>query len=128
MKEQILLSNQNTLNQFFELIDTTLSEMEKTGYRITVNKVCQEHASYAAKGDSHMTYKVQEVINVLDELINEGEKYEDLFIYYPGNGRVISGIYGCLSVEDYASIFYGGENNSASFWDILECEKKSATL
>ena len=128
VKEQILLSNQNTLNQFFELIDTTLSEMEKTGYRITVNKVCQEYASYAAKGDSHMTYKVQEVINVLDELINEGEKYEDLFIYYPGNGRVISGINGCLSVEDYASIFYGGENNSASFWDILECEKKSATL
>lgn len=128
VKEQIMLSNQNTLSQFFELIDTTLSEMEKKGYWITVNKVCQEYASYAAKGDEHMTYKVQEVIDVLDELINEGEKYEDLFIYYPGNGRVISGINGCLSVEDYASIFYGGENNSEAFWKITECEKRSATL
>ncbi|MBQ8232251.1 MAG: helix-turn-helix domain-containing protein [Lachnospiraceae bacterium] len=126
IEEQILLSNKNTLNQFFELIDTTLSEMRWTGYSIANHKKCREYSLYAAKGNDRLTYQVKEIIQVLEDAVND--KYYDLLIYYPGNGRIISGVYGSMNWEDYCSVYYSGEECEKQFGDILECNTKGASL
>ncbi len=126
VKEQILNSNKNTLDQFFELIDTTLKEMEAASYYVANNKLCQEYASYAKKGNKSLTYSVAEIIDVIDGY--GGEKYEDFFVYYPGNKRIISGYNGSMNVEDYYSIYYGEKAEREQFFEVVNCDKKRATL
>ena len=126
IREQILNSNKNTLNQFFELIDVTLKEMETAGYSVANNKLCQEYAIYAKKGNKNFTYRVAEIIDLIDSY--GGEKYEDFFVYYPGNERIISGYYGSMNVEDYYSIYYAEKGEREQFFKVVNCEKKHATL
>lgn len=125
VKEQTLSSNKKTLNQFFELIDTTLYEMKMTGRSIADNKLCEEYASFAKSGNKNFTYNIQKIIDMLNE--HSREKYEDFFVYYAGNDRIISGYKGSMNVEDYRSIYYAS-GVAEEFYNVLNCEKKQATL
>ena len=126
IREQILISNKNTLNQFFELIDTTISEMEWIGYTITNRKECRDYGLYAATGNRRLTSQVPNIIQILEDAVNE--KYHDLLIYYPGNGRIMSGRYGSMDWEGYASVYYDGEKREQQFKEILECDTKGVSL
>ena len=70
-KEQILISNQNTLNQFFELIDMTLKEMRDIQMNVAEQEVCREYAIDAASGQDNFTYRVQEIIETLQKEYDE---------------------------------------------------------
>ena len=71
-----------------------MREMKWTGYAVANHKECRDYSLYAAEGSNRLTYQVQEIIDVLEGTMNE--KYYDLLIYYPGNGRIISGKYGSM--------------------------------
>ncbi|MBQ8188865.1 MAG: helix-turn-helix transcriptional regulator [Lachnospiraceae bacterium] len=124
--EQILISNRNTLNQFFELIDMTLKEMRDVEITVSRQGICREYAIDASNGQMNFTYKVQEIIELLQKECDE--KYSDFFIYYPNNGRVISGYNGSLAIEDYYTIFYEKYDCPDKFNAIIECQKKKPTL
>lgn len=125
-KEQISISNQNALNQFFELIDMTLKEMRGIEVTISGQDICREYAIDAANGQINFTYRVQEIIELLQKECDE--KYSDFFIYYPSNGRVISGYNGSMTIESYYDIFYKKYDCLEEFNAIIECQKKKSTL
>lgn len=125
-KEQILISNQNTLNQFFELIDMTLKEMRDIQMNVAEQEVCREYAIDAASGQDNFTYRVQEIIETLQKEYDE--KYSDFFIYYPNNGRVISAYNGSTTIQNYYKIFYEKYDCLEEFNEIIECHKKKPTL
>lgn len=103
-----------------------MREMKWTGYAVANHKECRDYSLYAAEGSNRLTYQVQEIIDVLEGTMNE--KYYDLLIYYPGNGRIISGKYGSMDWGNYRSVYYGGETCEKQFQEILECNTKGAAL
>lgn len=118
VKEQILLSNKNTLNQFFETLDATLYEMRNTSYLIANDEACSEYAEYLLTGSSRFVYRVSEMIDEFS--VYKGEKYTDLFVYYPGNGYIISAYNSSLDAEEYYSVYYGQSVDSTVFWEMLD--------
>ena len=106
IREQILISNQNTLNQFFRFIDASMEEMKQVSNAIGNNTVCENYSRMSVYSEKEAGYQVYEVSLALEEIVYE--KYYDLFIYYPYADRIISGKYSSLPTDYYFSTYYSG--------------------
>ena len=104
VKEQVLLSNQKTLKQFFGLVDEKLDGMVNDAYNIVLNTKWQE---FVLQGDGKSVYKKVALIDLLKETATDA--YEDAFIWFPYSGRVISGINpiaDSIDLRDYCDNIY----------------------
>lgn len=129
VKEQIMLTNSNTLSQFFRLIDSTMKEMSNTSIALANNDLCRSYVGYAMNGnmEERAAYYAFNIVNMLNDYDNE--KYYDVFVYYPSINHVISGR-SSLSADYYFKSQYGiKERNSwKGLAEMLECESKRPTL
>lgn len=119
IKEQILLSNQNTFQQVFELIDTVAAEMRETCISISNLREVKDYA-VLANGEMDLSYKRYLMCQTLGQYTKE--KFWDIFLYYPQDDYVISGMYGALTKSNYYKTHYSQLNNKESFYQNLECD------
>ena len=125
VKEQILLSNNNTLRQFFRLIDKEAEEMKNLVIGMGNNEKCMTYAKYAVYSPSRTGYQA---VSVRKELVDYNiEKYKDLFVYYPYEGRIVSGPNSALSTNNYWKTYFEDYEYS-EFAKVLECESLQPTL
>lgn len=121
IKGQIQIASNNTLNQFFERID----DMVKGSYEICVtianNNKCAQYLWHASQKPGQTSYEIWEIYNILGDYA--GEKYQDIFIYYPIDDRIISGQNSSLSLDSYYDIHYSEKNTDfkEEFYELIEC-------
>ena len=99
VKEQIIMSSQNTLNQFFNLIDATAEEMREVAISLANNKAVQNYSSYAVYRPEKATYKLYEVKQILNSLLQQ--KFYDIIVYFPEEDRIISAANASLKADYY---------------------------
>lgn len=121
IKDQMLLSNQNTLQQVFELIDTVVIEMRETAISIANQQTVQDYA-VSANFEKDPAYKRYMMCQMLGQYMKE--KFQDVFVYYPQDEYIISGNYGSLTKSDYYTSYYSRLDNKESFYQNLECTSK----
>ncbi len=128
VKEQILLSSHNTLNQFFRSADLALEEMETLNINIAFNPEFSTYAMYSVYYEKKMPYQLYTLQNELKNM--PVSKYKDVFIYYPHDNRVVSAINGSVSTDYYFKAYYekNNENQREQFQKILNCTSKTPKL
>ncbi len=105
VREMILSSSRNTLNQFFKRVDAVLKDAEEICLSVGNRQECRLYASYAITQPEKTAYKAWAIKNLIEGY--KGEAYYDIFAYYPGNDKIVSGMNASLSADDYCEIFYG---------------------
>lgn len=109
IKEQILQASRNTLNQFFQRVDDVLQEAQEVCVTI-VNS--DDSKSYSKKiidqydKRAFNTWKIQQLLKGY-----MGEKYLDIFIYYPEKDYVISANYASMNLDSYYKLHYGSRGD-----------------
>ena len=104
VKEQIQIASRKTLNQFFERLDDTIEEGYNICVTIASNEKCKQYPRYVNLKQGKTTYQTWEIRNLLSNY--GGEKYHDIFVYYPIDDRIISGTRSSLTLDLYYDIFY----------------------
>lgn len=113
IREQILSASQNTLNQFFLRVDDVLGEVQDICVTI-VNS--NDSKSYSKKIVDQFDKRAFYARKVQEQLKGYmGEKYLDIFEYYPGKDYVISANNASMDLESYYKLYYGGNGND--FWE-----------
>ena len=110
IRNQILDSASNSLNQSAEKFDETIEDMREICYDVIVQKECLRYATYAV----NMPDQVEMVEKALvDELGRyPQEKYSDVFVYFYGNNRIVSAKGPSLEAEDYYDAYYAEATGS----------------
>ena len=127
IKKQILLSNQNTLDQTFLLIDTVVTEMRDTTIEVSQRTELSQYIRAWQEGKTEIAYERYELYKLLSVYVLE--KYEDLFVYFPQDGYIVSGVNGMLAADHYYEVFFGKEEDcEQDFWDNLNCGSGSPML
>ena len=87
IRKQILLSNKNTLDQFFQLMDTVIMEMRDTCIDVSMRNELSEYVRAAKDGIKGIAYERYELCRLLESYALD--KYEDMFVYFPQDGYVV---------------------------------------
>jgi len=120
IKKQILLSNQNTLDQVFRLMDTVLTEMRDTCIEVSLRNELSQYARSLQDGMKGIAYERFELCQLLNTYMLD--KYADLFVYFPQDGYIVSGKRGMLSAENYYRVYFDkAEGSEQDYWDNLNC-------
>lgn len=120
LKKQILLSNQNTLEQAFSLLDNVVAEMNETCITISNLREVQQYILTTNNESEMLPYKRYEISQLLKTY--QKEKFGDVFVYYPDSDYIISGVYGALSTDNYYKTYYGNKGvHSEEFYNNLKC-------
>ncbi|MBO5070967.1 MAG: helix-turn-helix domain-containing protein, partial [Roseburia sp.] len=127
-KNQILVSNQSNLNQFFRMVNSITQEMYDVCISVTNSEECinySYYSNYYSKKAPYQTLVVKEMLNKFQK-----EKYYDIFAYFPTEDRIISGTNASLTSDYYYDTYYSGTVTEfrQEFYDILECEAKCPTF
>lgn len=125
VEKQIVSANNNTLYQFFRLIDEELDEMRNLVVTLGSDETCITYAQYALTSPDKTGYQGVLLHDTLSKYNNE--KYEDIFIYFPYEDRVASGTHSILDKERYWETYYSG-CDYADFVKELECQSFQPVL
>lgn len=117
IKKQTILSNQSTTTRMFQLIDSMADEMSNTCMKISTVKELEMYAQAAIREDQSLPYKRYVLQNLLSGY--REENMEDLFVYYPQDGYIISGYRSSLLAEKYFEVYYNeaGEDAADSYYN-----------
>lgn len=129
VQDEIILSNQSTLEQFFNVIDATAEEIRETCISVANNENCRTYAGYSVYQPERTPYRVYELKEILNDFMRE--KYYDIFVYFPNEDRVISGANSSLTSKYYYDTYYkkSGENGEIEdFMNILNTNDKRPAL
>ena len=105
LKNQVVLSSERTLGQFFSLVDNVMGEVGLSCISIACEDICDDYLRESIEGTPSANYSAVEVRKMLDEYSRE--LFFDLLVYYPATDRVISLKNGSLSAADYLRSTYG---------------------
>lgn len=126
VKNQILVSSQNTLNQFFRLVDAAAEEMKEICITTAGDTECQNFARYSAYQEEKTAWQSYQVKQMLSNLM--GGKYYDIMVYYPNEDRIISGKNASLNAGCYFETYYEKGEASLEYYEefqtLLNCESK----
>lgn len=125
VKNQIIVSNQNTLNQFFRLMDSVTEEMRNICISVAADTECMNYSYYAANYSERAPYQSLMVKNRLTSYQNE--RYHDIFVYFPADDKVISGVNSAIKADYYYDTYYtggGGRDFREEFWEILKTDTR----
>lgn len=108
VKNQVLQSNEKTLNQFFGRVDEQITLMIKDVHNIAMRQELQEYAELSVEKTLEDIEKRLSVITMLNGYY-AGSVYEDIFVCFEDNSRLISGV-NPMAVsggkENYNRIYY----------------------
>lgn len=124
VKNQILLSDHKTLNQFFRLLDATAEEMREVSIQIAANAEVQTYAMYSVYQPEKSTYQSWEVQRELKNF--DRSKFSDLFVYFPLKDRVISSTRASITADYYFDTYYLQKNSDfrEEYYQILNCDSR----
>ncbi len=108
LKNQVVLSSERTLGQFFSLVDNVMGEINQSCISIACEEICDDYLREYLEGNPSAGYSAVEVRNMLEEYWRE--IFFDLLVYYPATGRVISLKNGSLLAPDYLRSTYGRQD------------------
>lgn len=127
IKEQTVLSNQNTLQQVVRLLDSEIEEMSHSCMEIATLSDVKRYLATSESDPSTAGFLRYSIRMQLTEYKNENLK--DIILYYPREKYVISGINGSTNVEDYYKIYYGQyEDIREDFFANLEQASGTPTM
>ena len=112
IKKQTILSNQSTTTRMFQLIDSMADEMSNTCTKISTVEELEMYAQAAIREDQSLPYKRYVLQNLLSGY--REENMEDLFVYYPQDGYIISGYRSSLLAEKYFEVYYNEAGEDAA--------------
>ena len=81
IKKQIILSNENTLKQVFQLLDNVAVEMRETCISVTELEEIREYAKEAGTDSEGLSFKRYKICQRLKNFTKQ--KFEDIFVYFP---------------------------------------------
>ncbi len=122
VRDQILRSASESLNNSAKRFDATIEEMRDACFNIMSRKECRRYVTYAV----NMPEETYEVAADLTKLLREyaQEKYYDVFVYYYGDNKIISGKNSSLEAEYYYDAYYAnaaGAEFKDEFLDVIKC-------
>lgn len=118
IKKQIILSNENTLKQVFQLLDNVAVEMRETCISVTELEEIREYAKDAGTKSEGLSFKRYKICQRLKNFTKQ--KFEDIFVYFPQDNYILSGIHGALSAEIYQETYYNTSSRmKQDFYDTL---------
>lgn len=130
VRDQIYMSGENTLNQYYAAVDTIVEEMGDLCLAMVMEEECGRYATYANYQTKKAAYQAIIVSNALD--IFWEERYFDVFVYYPYQDRIISAKNASSSSWHYYNSYYGNTTvlgNASEDWekfqDIISCDSAS---
>lgn len=127
VKEQIVVSSKNVLNQFFRNVDNVLTEGQEICVSIANDSKCRLFAPYVSDDFKRRTYLAYEIQQLLGGY--RSEKYVDIFVYFPEKDYVISEINAAGSLEFYYELCYADQNISfEEFRTIVKSAKGKPAL
>ena len=104
IREQILSASQNTLNQFFQRVDDVVGEVQDICVTIVNNS---DSKAYSEKIVDQFDKRAFYAVKIQQQLKTYmGEKYLDIFEYYPGKDYVISANNSAMNLESYYKLYY----------------------
>lgn len=108
VKEQVIQSNEKTLTQFFQRMDERMEQMIDDTFLLAMNS---EFAKFAQMSESETIVAYAERVSLLKYLSNcyENGNYSDVFVWFSGNDRLISGIKPMASsgnLNTYSNLYY----------------------
>ena len=122
LKDQVVLSSERTLGQFFALVDNVMGEVTQTNISIACEDVCDKLLREHNKSPETARYMAVEVRQLLQEY--KKDTYFDLLVYYPSLDRIVSQRNGSLPARDYLAATYGRcENPEEQFSALLSCRE-----
>ena len=129
VRNQIQVSNQSTLNQFFRMVDTVAKEMEDVCVSVVSNVECENYAYYAIQNSAKAPYQTLVVKNMLNNYARD--IFYDVFAYFPEDDRIISGVKASLRSDYYYDTYYK-TGKSEELWEdfstLLECSFRGPTF
>lgn len=128
VKNQILTSNQQILNNAFQVFDTVFGNMMNDEMKISLTQDCERYANYSLYYPNKAVLQVLEVRKAVKQYLRD--EYTDLFVYFPNADRVISAVDGTGSAENYYTSKYADKlmDGKAEYYEILECTSKRPTF
>lgn len=118
VKEQIILSNQNTMNQVVKLLDTVVAEMRETCVVIANLQEIEVYLNPVAGNENPVSYERYKLSRNLNTYCKD--KICDILVWFPEDDYVISGMHTALKRESYCETYYGkSEAMRADFYNIL---------
>ena len=127
VKKQILFASESTLSQFFNALDLSVEEMKDMCITVLNSEITQNYARtavYAPDNTNYLSYVVKDQLRMLS-----GEKYYDVFAYYPYEDKLISGNNSALRADQYYTTYfkkYGVE--IGQYQEVLQREAKKPKL
>ncbi len=127
LKDQVVLSSERTLGQFFALVDNVMEEVTLTNISVACEDVCDQYLREHNVDPESARYAAVEVREMLREY--QKETFFDLLVYYPSLDRVVSLKNGSLPTADYLAATYGrGDSPFEKYAALLSCEEKKPRI
>lgn len=128
IKDQIQNASHNTLNQFFERVDTVMDEVRNVCVTVGNSSDSKLYSKKLVDRFDSRAYYVMKLQQQLKSYV--GEKYFDVFEYYPEIDYIISANFASMNRESYYDIYYGDSQND--FWEefkaVTETTRKNLVL
>lgn len=109
IRGQILKASENTLNQFFRRVDDVLNEAQEVCITIVNSSDSKTYSKKLIDQFDKRAFCTREIQQQLKSYI--GEKYQDIFEYYPEKDYVISANYAAVNLEAYYKLYYADEED-----------------
>lgn len=120
LEEQITLSSERMLTQFFALVDNVMDEVSQTCISVGGEDVCVGHIEGNLKDPANNKYSSVKVYKMLREYSNE--KFFDILVYFPKMDQVVSLKNGTLTSQEYVVSTYDRQNYQADRYSpLLSC-------
>lgn len=127
MRDHIQDSSDKTLNQFFMLVDKDVGDFRDVCVALGENRELQKYAAYGSTEPNKLGYQAVMVKQELFQCYTA--KLKEILVYYPHTERIISGLNGVATTDDYFASYYGSiENYQECFSEVLECNSRQPVL
>lgn len=109
VKEMILTSSRDTLNQYFKRVDEVFGDAADICLNAGICQESKDYSAYVSIDPDRTAYRA----GILQQKLAEycGEMYSDIFVCFPNYGKIVSGEKASMKTEDYCRVFYG-----EAFW------------
>lgn len=114
LKEQAVEAGENTMSQFFAVMEERMATFEEDAYSIVRNASCLEYARLISSDSSKWHHRKYFLLqDEFDDLKLRGYApcYTDILVWFAGDNYVVSGYRGDLPVEEFCRMNYSQEEN-----------------